>query len=413
MANKKRYLIICAVVLVGILLVAFLKLSTDKRSSSSSSKMTNNSASAKKTVNRLRVATFNVSMEARQYKKLTGSVSGIDKNALSKALLSNQGKAYQQIQNITTIINAAAPDIILLNEFDHTETLEQDIQLLKKKLNNRFPFHFVAPVNTGIISGYDLNRDGSLATANDAWGFGEFPGHFGMLLLSRYPVNDVLTRTFQNFKWKDMPEARQPKTSEGDSWYSHAAWEKFPLSSKSHWDVAIEVNDKVIHIVAAHPTPPVFDGDEDRNGKRNADEIRFIDDYISADNKLSTYIYDDQGRAGGLATDAPFVILGDLNASPWEGQADRVAINSLLSNPRLNDCLPASKGGEQNRTDSQYAKYDTAEWGLRVDYVLASSNLKLLDCQVFWPDQQQAHANIMNKRELSSDHRLVWADIEF
>jgi len=31
---------------------------------------------------------------------------------------------------------------------------------------------------------------------------------------------------------------------------------------------------QVIHILASHPTPPVFDGVEDRNGRRNHDEIR-------------------------------------------------------------------------------------------------------------------------------------------
>ena len=63
------------------------------------------------------------------------------------------------------------------------------------------------------------------------------------------------------------------------------------MSSKSHWDVPIDVNGKVIHLLASHPTPPVFDGDEERNGTKNHDEVRFWLDYVTPNN--SDYIYED------------------------------------------------------------------------------------------------------------------------
>ncbi len=72
----------------------------------------------------------------------------------------------------------------------------------------------------------------------------------------------------------------------------------FRLSSKSHWDVPVKVGNKTIHILASHPTPPSFDGAEDRNGKRNHDEIRFWKDYIS--DSSNQYIYDDKGVKGGF-----------------------------------------------------------------------------------------------------------------
>jgi hypothetical protein len=56
----------------------------------------------------------------------------------------------------------------------------------------------------------------------------------------------------------------------------------------------VKVGGKTIHVLASHPTPPTFDGAEDRNGKRNHDEIRFWRDYISE--KTSNYIYDDKGK---------------------------------------------------------------------------------------------------------------------
>ena len=53
-----------------------------------------------------------------------------------------------------------------------------------------------------------------------------------------------------------------------------------------------------LHVLASHPTPPTFDGPEDRNGRRNHDEIRFWADYISPGQ--SGYIVDDEGRSGGI-----------------------------------------------------------------------------------------------------------------
>ena len=62
-----------------------------------------------------------------------------------------------------------------------------------------FEYTYVAPSNTGIPSGVDLDNSGSVGGPNDAFGFGFFPGQFGMAFLSRYPIKDV--RTFQAFRW--------------------------------------------------------------------------------------------------------------------------------------------------------------------------------------------------------------------
>ena len=62
-----------------------------------------------------------------------------------------------------------------------------------------------------------------------------------------------------------------------------------------------------------HPTPPVFDGAEDRNGKRNHDEIRLMADYLTP-NK-GDYISDDNDNEAGLDSHSRFVLLGDFNAS--------------------------------------------------------------------------------------------------
>ena len=45
---------------------------------------------------------------------------------------------------------------------------------------------------------------------DDSFGFGAFPGQFGMAVYSRYPIDFRHIRTFQNFLWKDMPGAGLP-----------------------------------------------------------------------------------------------------------------------------------------------------------------------------------------------------------
>jgi hypothetical protein len=61
----------------------------------------------------------------------------------------------------------------------------------------------------------------------------------------------------------------------------------------------------------------VFDGPEKRNAARNHDELRLWQEYLSKGDK--PWLCDDKGQCGGLAQDARFVILGDLNNDPVDG----------------------------------------------------------------------------------------------
>ena len=180
--------------------------------------------------------------------------------------------------------------MLLINEFDFEPQALAFFQdnYLSRSQNGAAPIHygyrFIAPSNTGQPSGFDLDNNGSVGGPNDAWGFGLFPGQFGMAVYSKYPIDTTRIRTFQNFLWKDMPGALlpdDPSTPAPADWYSAAELAKFPLSSKSHWDLPITIGEKKVHFLVSHPTPPVFDGPEDRNGTRNFDEIRLWADYIS------------------------------------------------------------------------------------------------------------------------------------
>ncbi|HEY7886444.1 MAG TPA: endonuclease/exonuclease/phosphatase family protein, partial [Cellvibrionaceae bacterium] len=131
-------------------------------------------------------------------------------------------------------------------------------------------------------------------------------------------------------------------------------------------------------------------------------------DYLSG---TADYLYDDTGKRGGLDEGVRFVVMGDLNASPHEGESVPGAIAQLLNHPRITDPRPASLGARRARPHSPHSALHTASWGMRVDYVLPSSNMQVLDAGVFWPEPDDALSHLVSDRGTGSDHRLVWVDI--
>lgn len=370
----------------------------------------------------LRLATFNVSMEADNY--LAEGERG-DQQVLIERLATGE---EPQIRHIAEIIQRTRPDIILLTEFDYIDDPAQGVEAFIRNYLQQpqggqatidYPHYYYAPVNTGQPSPFDLDRSGeATGTGADAWGFGKYPGQYGMLLLSKYPIDIPNIRTFQHFLWRDMPGYSVTRTADGDLWYSPEAWAQFPLSSKSHWDVPVWVGTQRVHVLASHPTPPVFDGPENRNGHRNFDEIRFWLDYIQG----ADYMYDDVGVHGGLAPATRFVIMGDLNASPDEGDARRDGIANLLASDYVQgDITPTSEGAvahsqdlvQRGERELAHVAAHTASWRMRADYVIPSRcGLEVIDAGVFWPPKGAPGYALVASRGASSDHRLVWVDTQ-
>lgn len=330
-----------------------------------------------------------------------------------------------QASAVAEIIQRANPDVLLVNEFDYDPVAAELFRTNYLEVPHNgapavtYPYLFIAPSNTGVPSGFDLNNDGVVGGPDDALGFGFFPGQYGMLVLSKYPIAYDAIRTFQHFLWKDMPGNIIP-----DGWYTSAELDVLPLSSKSHWDVPIDIGGSTVHFLVSHPTPPVFDGPEDRNGRRNFDEIGLWADYVTPG--AGGYIYDDQGTYGGLKPGSMFVIAGDQNSDPLDGDSIPGAAQQLLDNPRINTTVtPTSEGGVeasllQDATNDSHLtdpKYDTADFSeppgnLRADYVLPSRNMRITDAHVFWPVQADPLFRLTGVYPFpSSDHRLVWVDL--
>jgi len=330
---------------------------------------------------------------------------------------------HEQLRHAAEIIQRVHPDVLLVNEIDFDEPGHQNAihfrdRYLRVSQNGQppldYPFVFFAPVNTGVPTGRDLDNDGKTDGPADAFGYGRYPGQYGLALYSRYPIDESAARTFQKFLWKDMPKNLMPDGSNGKpAWYSAEEVAVLRLSSKSHWDVPLKIGDTVVHVLASHPTPPVFDGPEDFNGRRNFDEVRLWADYLTG-GETAAYIVDDQGRCGGLDPKALFVLLGDLNADPYQGDAPygRRAVQQLLGHPRVQDPRPESPGAAAAIRDYAGPKgVPTASFG-RADYALPCDGLSLVASGVFWPSPDDPLHALVAQRESSSDHRLVWVEVK-
>lgn len=370
----------------------------------------------------LRIATFNM------------GASRMTADGLQRALLSQSGA----LKRCAAILQRVRPDLLLINEFDHDgEGLDQ--RNLHLWLNGylglsqdgdpllEYPYAWLIPTNTGLLSSADLDGDGLITLPGDAQGFGHFHGQFAMLLLSRYPIDRLASRSFRELRWRDLPGAFLPDAEPGSGlgdFYSPAALDGLRLSSKNHLDACITLPDgRVLHLLLSHPTPPVFDGPERRNLHRNHDEIRLWCDYL--DN--ADWLVDDQGRRGGLAPDARFIVLGDLNADPISGDGDPGAIRRLLAHPRIHqavaqgDLTPCSNGAQDWGMAEGRAHADAAHWthlrGLRLDYVLPDARMSVQATGVFWPADGEAGRHWLvdsrgrERPDWSSDHRLVWLDV--
>lgn len=349
----------------------------------------------------LRIATYNI----RELS--TGALEDVGPDGAGRA---------ENLTAAAEIVARIQPDVLIVQEIDHDYREPDDLALNARRLNDaylalagdRFPHVWAAPCNTGMVSGHDLNNDGKIATASDeggrefgedCLGFGRYPGQYSMALFSRFPIATTEARTFQRFLWKDLPGHHLPL-----DFYSPDEIEELRLSSKSHWDVPVAVDGQRLHLWISHPTPPVFDGEEDRNGRRNHDEIAFWKYYLDGDPAL----YDDGGTQGGFGSEAAFVIVGDLNADPGSDNAfydGRQSIDLLLSDPRIADPEPRSDRADNNTATATFGG------GVRVDYLLPSAAVQVTDGGVFWP-AETTDPEGARLADAASDHRLVWMDVE-
>ena len=342
----------------------------------------------------VRFATFNASL---------------NRNAAGELVPDLSTPANAQAADVAEIIQRAGPDVLLINEFDFDRTQAAACSsetTCRCRQNGAAADRLPIPVHRAVEHGHPVR----LRPRQQRRRIGG-PGRRLRLRLLPRPVrhgrlldvpdrrDDV--RTFQIFLWKDMPGALlpdDPTTPAPADWYSPDELAVFRLSSKSHWDLPIQVGKKPVHFLVSHPTPPVFDGPEDRNGTRNHDEIRFWADYVTPGESGATSTTTRAGRrpeARASLRDRrrperrPVRRRQHPRRDPAAARAP--AVNTTLTPVEPGAVEQASSRAAHNLTPPGDPAFDTADFAdtapgqparrLRP----AGKNLKIVDGGVFWP----------------------------
>jgi len=304
-----------------------------------------------------------------------------------------------QVQAALTMIGAAQADVILLTgvDYDHGLAALGALADALAVAGRPYPTRFALRPNTGQATGLDLDGDGRRGGPRDAQGYGRFAGEGGMALLSRYPVDIAGVRDFSGFLWRDLPSALLPRGMAPDAMVLQR------LATTGHWEIPLILPDGGrLRLLAWHATPPVFDGPEDRNGRRNHDEAAFWQRLID-------------GQLPMPPPERPFILLGDANLDPVDGDGLPAAIAGLLTHSALQDPAPRGMAALTDPAQSGDPALDTADFTarggpgrLRVEYILPSADLRVTDSGVLWPENESALAETAR---LASRHYPVWVEI--
>ncbi len=268
------------------------------------------------------------------------------------------------VAGIETILEAR-PDVLHLTNIDYDAGLVTltALQALLAEKGVSLDYIFASKPNTGLPTGVDVDGDGRRGGPRDAQGFGYFSGQGGQALLSRFPLELVGDKS--EIAWADVPGSLiLPDDPVGVAQR---------LSSSAHWAVSALTPQGEMILLTLAATPPVFDGPEDRNGRRNHDEVLLWTQSLS---KGPEFIV------------SPVVLVGNFNLDPIRGDGRHTAIQQVLLHPRLQDPLPDIPTVAWDRVGE-----------MRVSYVLPDSALEVVGAEIMPPEPN------------AGPHRLVWVDV--
>lgn len=315
-------------------------------------------------------------------------------------MLRDIAKGVPQVVALRRVIDRAAADLLVLGGMDY-DAGAVALRALNEGLARPYPHLRALMGNEGVPTGLDLDGDGRPGGPGDRQSFGRYAGQSGLALLSRLPIDSDVSLNL--LLWRDVPDSRMVD-ARGRAGADARGADRLRLSSGGHWLLGLRLpSGRRLTVLAFHAGPPVFDGPEDRNGRRNADEIA-----------LWLALLD--GRLAEPAPRPPFVLTGTANIDPEDGEGRHEALAALLSDPRFRDPAPRSVGGRLAATDPGRANpgQDTVDWpdpepgNLRVDYVLPGADVGVTASGVLWPPPDDPFAETV---EQASRHRLVWVDI--
>ena len=328
----------------------------------------------------LRIANWNIGLERRGPGLLLQDIDRDRDPAITAA--------------VTVLVHLDA-DILVLTGMDYDPALHALRAFARRLAEAGLPYpHLHAPrPNSGQPTGHDADGNGTTHDAADAQGWGRFPGAGGTAILSRLPLQTDRATDHSTFLWRDLPGHLMPPTDP-----ALVAVQR--LSSHSHLELPVTLSDGgTLTLLIWHATPPVFDGPEDRNGRRNHDEAAFWLRLLD-------------GSLPSQPPKPPFLLIGDANLDPVDGDGRPQALTALLAHPMLQDPAPRGSHGRAEPAHKGDPALDTVLYerlgGLRLDYILPSRDLTVIASGVLWPPDDDPLAATL---AAASRHYPLWVDI--
>lgn len=314
----------------------------------------------------IRIATWTVELSRKHaavlYRDLTADPD--KKKALDAAHLAD-------------LVAGVAPDVLVIQGFDYDHyayALRAWAAMIAAR-GHAFPHHFAQRPNTGQMTDVDLNGNGRTGDPQDAQGYGWFAGQGGMAVLSKWPMH--LKRDYTDLIWYAQDWAQLP------AGMTEAVQRVQRLSTTAHWVVQVAHPGGRFDLLTSHHSPPVFDGPEDRNGLRSADELRLWHRHLDGQSD-------------------PFILLGNFNLDPVHGDGHHAVMQQLLEDPRLQDTARQRVGLAGDAATARFAGVGD----LRVSYILVPTGTKVPGAGIVWPDK-----DALPDDQRITRHGLVWADV--
>lgn len=298
-----------------------------------------------------------------------------------------------EVEAVVAVIAALNADVLVLGGLDH-DLRGEGLAALEAQLAGAgapYPYRLALRPNSGVPTGLDLDGNGKRGEPRDAQGYGRFAGAGAMAVLSRLPLGEAVD--YSGFLWADLPGNLMPPAPP-----EVRAVQR--LSSGGHWAVPVQLPEgRTLTLLTFYATPPVFDGPEDRNGRRNHDEVAFWLRLLA-------------GELPFAVPQPPFVLLGQTNLDPADGEGRREAVTALLSHPALQDPAPRGSAPRSDPGQSGDPALDTALYpglgGLRVEVILPSAELAVTGAAVIWPPPDDPLTPAL---EAASRHHPLWVDL--
>lgn len=238
-------------------------------------------------------------------------------------------------------------------------------------------------------------------------GWGEYRGRFNTIVLSKFPIVTDQVRIITDVAWDAIPKnsIAQMKTDTGLDVPAG-----YPVFEKSLNVIPLDIHGKTTYLVMSHPTAPAF---WSINPYRHEDELRALALFL--DGQLPGVESVPQG--------SPFVLIGDLNADPEEGDSRPGAIARVLAHDRLEPWFPEGAGTMgKNPTFNTYVsgcgKGDGSSVGdpssrfqMQIDYILPSKEIgRAQGGAVFFPNRAESQEDF-DLACRASDHMFLYVDL--